>query len=168
MHNIRSFFKHAGNLGYKLVILLVIYLLSRFLFYLINIHAFESNSFGELLKIFFYGIRFDYTVVIYLNVLFILLYLLPLNVVQNKYYRRTLNILFYTVNFFFLLFNFVDCEYFKYTAKRTTADIFAYIFLSDDAASLLPQFLKDFWYIALAFIAVVVGGIYFMNKEPLK
>src|SRR6266498_1670784 len=132
MHDIKSFFKHSGNVGYKLAILLVLYSVSRLLFFFINYHAFGGNSLWELLRIFFYGIRFDYTVVIYVNALFIFLYLLPFNILRHKHYRKVLNVLFYTINFFFLLFNFADCEYFKYTAKRTTADIFAYIFLSKD------------------------------------
>ncbi|HEY4786459.1 MAG TPA: LTA synthase family protein [Bacteroidales bacterium] len=123
---------------------------------------------GDLIKIFFFGTRFDFTVVIYYNLLFILLYLLPFNFVHHKYYRRVWNILFYTGNFFLLLFNFIDCEYFKYTGKRTTADIFSYILLSDDVKVLIPQFLKDFWYLAICFAVVVFGGVYLMNKRPFQ
>ena len=162
------YFKQIGNLLYKLLILLIIYSFCRLFFYLVNLHAFSENSIGELLKIFFYGIRFDYAVVIYYNILFIFLYLLPFNFVQNKYYRRVLAILFYAGNFFLILFNFTDCEYFKYTGKRSTADIFGYIFMNDDAVTLLPQFLKDFWYLALSFAAVTFGGIYVMSKVPFK
>jgi Phosphoglycerol transferase and related proteins, alkaline phosphatase superfamily len=134
----------------------------------VNLNQFGSNSVGSLLKIFFFGARFDFTVVIYYNMVFMLLYLLPFNFVHNKYYRRVWNILFYAGNFFLLLFNFTDCEYFKYTGKRTTADIFSYIFLSSDVKLLVPQFLKDFWYLALCFIVAVVGGVYFMNKKPFR
>ena len=136
------------------------------MFYIVNLQIFGENSCLELFKIFFFGIRFDYTVVIYYNLLFIFLYLLPFNFVHNKYYKRVLGILFYTSNFFLLLFNFADCEYFKYTGKRSTADIFAYVTMSNDALMLLPQFLKDFWYLALSFVGAVIGGIYVMNKVP--
>lgn len=166
MLGFNMYFRQIGNLLYKLFILLVLYSLSRFLFYFVNYHQFSSNSFGSLFKVFFFGIRFDFTVVIYYNMIFMLLYWLPFNFVHHKYYRITWNILFYAGNFFLLLFNFTDCEYFKYTGKRTTADIFSYIFLSNDVGILIPQFLKDFWYLVLCFLTAVVGGIYFMKKIP--
>ena len=162
------YFRQIGNLLYKLFILLALYFVSRPLFYFINLQAFSFDSMGDLIKIFFFGTRFDFTVVIYYNLLFILLYLLPFNFVHHKYYRRVWNILFYTGNFFLLLFNFIDCEYFKYTGKRTTADIFSYILLSDDVKVLIPQFLKDFWYLAICFAVVVFGGVYLMNKRPFQ
>jgi len=168
MHSFNLYFRQIGNLLYKLFILLALYFVSRLLFYFINLQAFSFDSMGDLIKIFFFGTRFDFTVVIYYNLLFILLYLLPFNFVHHKYYRRVWNILFYTGNFFLLLFNFIDCEYFKYTGKRTTADIFSYILLSDDVKVLIPQFLKDFWYLAICFAVVVFGGVYLMNKRPFQ
>jgi len=163
-----SYGKQIGNLLYKLFIILVIYSVSRFFFYLINSQLFNIGSFLELLKIFFYGIRFDFAAVIFFNLLFILLYLLPFNFVHNHYYSRSLNTLFYVTNFFLLLFNFTDAEYFKFTGKRSTADLFSYIFLSKDTVTLLPQFLKDFWYIALLYLGSVVGGIYLMMRVPFR
>jgi phosphoglycerol transferase MdoB-like AlkP superfamily enzyme len=147
---------------------LVIYTICRLFFYIINSQAFNFNSFYELLRAFYFGIRFDIAAIASYNSLFILLYLLPFNFVHNRYYKRIVNILFYTSNFFLILFNFTDIEYFKYTGKRSTADLFNYIFLSNDTATLLPQFLKDFWYIALIYIGSVVGGLYAMTKPPFR
>jgi phosphoglycerol transferase MdoB-like AlkP superfamily enzyme len=168
MQNLMMYLKQIGNLLYKLFILLIIYSISRLFFYFINLQAFGENSLSQLFKIFFFGTRFDFSVVIYYNLLFIFLYLLPFNFVHHKYFKRIWAILFYTGNFFLILFNFADCEYFKYTGKRSTADIFAYVFLSDDVAILVPQFLKDFWYLFLFFAGTVFGGIYVMNKTPFQ
>lgn len=163
-----SYLKQISNLLYKLFVILIIYTISRLFFYIINSQVFSFNSFYELLKVFYVGIRFDFAAVASYNSLFILLYLLPFNFVHNRYYKFVLNILFYTTNFFLLLFNFTDIEYFKYTGKRSTADLFNYIFLSTDTAKLLPQFLKDFWYVALIYIGSVVGGIYAMTRPPFR
>ncbi len=154
----------------KLVILLLIYTFCRILFYAFNASYFQEASFSQLFKIFFFGIRFDYGAIIQYNILFILLYLLPFQFAQNKIYRKTLFILFWIVNSLLLLTNFIDIEYFKYTNKRLTADIFKYAALSNDVATLIPQFLNDFWYIPLLWIFTVVSGIWFTmtKKPPLK
>ena len=135
---------------------------------MINQSAFGGNSGSDLFKIFFYGIRFDYSVVIQFNLLFILLYLLPFNFVHHKYYQIAVNSLFCIGNFFFLLLNFADAEYFKYTGKRSTADLFGYLFLSNDTLLLVPQFLKDFWYIVLIWISTIVLYIKLVAWYPFK
>lgn len=43
----------------------------------------------------------------------------------------------------------MDFEYFKFTSKRTTADLFITDGLEKDLLHLIPSFLKDFWYIAV-------------------
>jgi phosphoglycerol transferase MdoB-like AlkP superfamily enzyme len=74
-------------------------------------------------------------------------------------------IVFWIVNAFLLLTSFGDIEYFKYTTKRTTADIFKYAALSDDVSKLIPQFLHDFWYIPLLWISTVGAGIVLTRRR---
>ncbi len=155
----------------KIAVLLLLYSVSRILFYAFNASYFAETSLPGLLKIFLFGIRFDFAAVVQFNMVFIVLYLLPFSFVNHKIYRKSLFTLFWIVNAFLLLLNFGDIEYFKYTSKRTTADIFRYAFISDDVATLIPQFLKDFWYIPLMWIAAVVSGIWLTrsrNPQPFR
>jgi len=46
-----------------------------------------------------------------------------------------------------LLFNAIDFVYFRFINTRTTAEIFKYVTLSNDVLFLIPQFLKDFWFV---------------------
>jgi phosphoglycerol transferase MdoB-like AlkP superfamily enzyme len=163
-----TYFKQIGNLLYRILVLIVLYSLSRLFFFCINYQTFSGNDAFGILKVFFYGIRFDYSSIIQYNLLFILLYLLPFNVVYSRWYYRIVDFFFYVVNFFLLLTNFVDAEYFKYTGKRSTADLFNYIFLSNDVAVLLPQFLKDFWYIGLVWVVSVLAGILLLKRLPFR
>jgi phosphoglycerol transferase MdoB-like AlkP superfamily enzyme len=144
------------------------YTLSRLFFFFANFTEFSHNSIPELLKIFFVGIRFDATAIIEINLLFILLYALPFRFSTNKTYLKILGIIFITINALVLLLNYTDAEYYKYTFKRSTADLFDFIFMSSDAVTLLPQFLKDFWYIPLGWLLTIVLGIYLMRKLPFK
>jgi phosphoglycerol transferase MdoB-like AlkP superfamily enzyme len=164
----KGYLNQIGNTIYRLLILLLLYSISRFFFFFANFSQFSQNSLFELIKIFIVGIRFDATPVIEINLVFVLLYALPFRFSQNKTYLRILNILFITVNALILLLNFTDAEYFKYTAKRSTADLFGYIFMSNDTVTLLPQFIKDFWYVPIGWILTVMLGIYLLRKLPYK
>ncbi|NJO69897.1 MAG: sulfatase-like hydrolase/transferase [Bacteroidetes bacterium] len=153
------------------MILLVLYTISRILFYLFNNAYFQDASTIQLLKIFLFGIRFDYAAIIQFNLLFIILYLLPFPFADNKRYQSVLFISFWIINALLLLTNFIDIEYFKYTSKRTTADIFKYALISDDVRVLIPKFLKDFWYVPLLWILTLAAGIWlsqYKRSTPYK
>lgn len=166
----KSYLRQIGNTLGKLFIVTALYSLCRAVFYLLNKSAFSANSPLELARIFFYGIRFDYSAVILFNLPFLLAYLLPFSFVTNRRYLRSADALFILLNAGLLLLNLGDSEYFKYTGKRSTADLFKFIFMSDDVAILLPQFIHDFWYVCVVWALFTVGGIVvykrFFHKEP--
>ena len=162
------YLKQISNLLYRLAIILIFYSLCRYLFYIFNHLTFSQNSSMEILKVFFFGIRFDYSAIIQYNLLFLLLYLFPFNFIHYKKYKQVVGFLFYFVNFFLILLNLIDLEYFKYTGKRSTADIFSFIFMNNDVLTLLPQFLKDFWYIVLCWLGFIFLGVYFMKRVPFR
>jgi phosphoglycerol transferase MdoB-like AlkP superfamily enzyme len=167
MGNSRPYIYQILLLLKKLAVLLLIYTVCRILFYLFNASYFNNATPFQLFKIFFFGIRFDYTAIILYNLPFIVLYLLPFKFVWNKNYRSVVFVLFWVVNGALIFTNFGDIEYFKYTSKRTTADIFKYMFISDDVVSLIPQFLRDFWYIPLFWFITVFLGIW-VTRENIK
>ena len=74
-------------------------------------------------------------------------------------------VLFILVNSLLLLANFIDIEYFKFTNKRTTFDVFSLIFTGDDIGVLIPQFLKDFWFIIFLWILLIAIMIFFYPKR---
>lgn len=154
-----SYFRQITNFLYRLGNILLIYSAARLFFFVVNYQTYAFNSLWEILRIFVFGIRFDFTTVIMVNLWFLLLYLIPFNIANNKIYIRIVGYLFYAYNFFLLLFNFSDAAYFKFIGKRSTADIFNYIFLSGDVARLLPRFFADFWYIGLVCVVCFAGAI---------
>ena len=72
------------------------------------------------------------------------------------------------MNFVLLLTNLVDCEYFKYSSKRSTDDLFNYIFLSSDVIRLLPKFLHDFWYLVLGLLLFIFLYWYLLRLNPWR
>ncbi len=53
--------------------------------------------------------------------------------------------------------NCVDIGYFRFTKKRSTADLFEQIGGQTDLSKLLPQYLKDFWWVLLLYILLVIA-----------
>ena len=155
-----AYIRQITNILSRLLIILVLYSLCRGLFYVLNQTAFSAVSTPDLLKAFLFGIRFDFSAIIQFNLPFLAVYLLPFNFVHNRYYKRAADASFVVINAILLLLNLCDTEYFKYTGKRSTADLFRFVFMSDDVAILLPQFIHDFWYIGLAWGVFIAGGIF--------
>jgi len=140
----------------RLGIILLLFTLCRVLFYLFNTSYFSNISAIDLMIVFVHGIRFDISAILYCNLLFILLHVIPIPHREGMAYQKLLKVLFHITNAILLLANCADFEYFKFTFKRTTADIFNLIGLSSDFLRLLPQFMLDYWYVAFIWLVLIL------------
>lgn len=113
--------------------------------------AFNAQYFNEVdLSLFFNGLRFDAISIAFGFSPVYLVLLFPFKSISNnliKFIRAYSSIVLSV----FAAVNFIDVIYYRFTLKRTTWDIFTYINAGDDFAILLPQFIKDFWYMILLF-----------------
>ena len=152
----------------RLLIVFLLFFLSRVVFYLFNILYFSGIGFSELLRIFLIGLRFDLSGVIIINAPYIILSAIPFTFRSNKVYQGFLMGYFYLINAFALLWNFIDTIYFRFTLKRTTADFFSYMSVGGDFSILIPHFIKDYWYIPLMWVVSVFLMVYFARRFRLK
>ncbi len=120
----KNYFAHVRLLVWRLAVVLLVFSLSRGFFLALNLEYFHDLSIVEAVKLFIFGVQFDVAAVVYLNVLFILLHLIPGGFKEHRLYQRLLLGLFLAVNAFLLLFNYIDAQYFSFTNKRSTADLF--------------------------------------------
>lgn len=141
----------------KLVFLLLIFAICRFLFYSFNYSHFSDLSAGNLLLILFYGLYFDASTIVLLNFAFIFLFLLPFPIREKKGFQTLLLWLFVVINSIAVLANCADLVYFQFTLKRTTADVFNFFGggMGNDLERLLPLFIKDYWYVFLIWAAFI-------------
>ncbi len=153
----KNYLYHIKLFTYRFLLLILVFSISRLLFYLFNNSYFDSIRFGELMKILFFGIRFDISALYYFNLLFIILSLIPGNFKSNKYYQNILFFLFLIINSLLLATNITDTKFFDFEHKRLTSDIFSSVWLGEDFRTLLPQFIKDYWYLILIWVLMCFG-----------
>lgn len=149
---------------FRLLVVLLFFFLSRVCFYLFNLHYFSTPGFSEVLRLFFIGFRFDISAILIINLPVIILFCIPFKFRYNKVYKGFVNFYFYLVNIIGLMVNFVDLIYFRFTLKRMTAEIFSYLSVGGDFSKLVPQFLHDFWYVAVVWLILILAFIYTVSR----
>ncbi|KAF0128134.1 MAG: sulfatase [Bacteroidetes bacterium] len=155
----------------RLTTVLLIYGFTRWLFYFVNIRSFMHLNVWELTQLMFGGIRYDLAVISIINLPVILLMTIPFHFRYHIIYQRITNSLFVFLNSFALLFNLIDIIFFRYIAKRTTSEVFAFFGNpAENTSSLLLSFLTDFWYMLLIF-GILIWIIYkattwFISRSP--
>ncbi len=153
---------HCRLAGRQMLILLLMYELSRLVFYLFN-HVYYSHlSFTRLAYYFVAGSRFDVCAILFTNLPFIVLSIIPAGSEKSIYRRFFLPILFLLVNALALFMQFGDTVFFQYTYKRSTADIFKFLELGSDTADVLPSLLRSYWYMFFLWglFVVITGSLY--------
>jgi len=144
----------------KLFLALALLFLSRILFYAFNLGYFSNLGLTEAMRLFVIGLRFDLSALLIINAPFVVMNTLPFKFRYNRIYQGFANAYYFIINAFALFTNFGDTIYFRFTLKRLTADIFNYVGVGGDFDKLIPQFLRDFWYVAVVWVAFVAILIY--------
>jgi phosphoglycerol transferase MdoB-like AlkP superfamily enzyme len=154
-------FFHVWLLLKRLAIVLLAYVLLQILFYLYNYNTFGMISLREVVHILTGGLRFDITTIIYYNIPFILLHVLPHPWREKKGYQVTLHVLFAVFNYFAIALAVGDIEYFKFNNKRLTIDVLG---MGGAFLHLFLQFFKDFWYLFVIYVLLVFAMEWLYHK----
>lgn len=117
-----------------------------------------------IIKAFIYGFIFDINAILYINVVFIILSLLPFKFIFSKVYQAFLKVLF-LLNCIPLFFSIADFKYAKFTGKRTDSNVFG---IKEDITQQFGQMVFDFWYLVIIGIFLVVIMWRFYPKENEK
>jgi phosphoglycerol transferase MdoB-like AlkP superfamily enzyme len=124
------------------------FMLCRVVFYFFNRAILPAPTLADFL----WGIRFDVSAAMYVNVLLWLTYLLPFNFRKKKAYRIFQKGLFLTTNFIAYAFEFVDVAFFRFQNRRTLLTDFG---LVKNTLNLLPKYAAEYWFL-------IVGSFIFL------
>jgi len=130
----------------RLGVVALIFSLQRVAFALLNAGAFPAPS----AMAFIGGIRFDLSAIAWLYMPWILTMLIA--PAPKRLFATVQKVLFHVSNVLCFFLNSIDLEYFKFTLKRSTADLFGIASGGNDLANLIPVFLRDYWYVVVIFL----------------
>jgi phosphoglycerol transferase MdoB-like AlkP superfamily enzyme len=140
----------------RLLLVMFLFSLCRLGFYFFNITFFPGMRWSAFLQLMAGGLKFDLAAVLYVNMLFIVLSVLPFDFRFRYAYQETLKYIFYITNGFALALNVSDFIYYRFTLRRTTADVFKQFENEKNITGLIFHFVVDYWYAVLFWIALVV------------
>lgn len=149
---------------YRVFLAYAFYFVARVLFYLYNADLIEVASAGEFLSLYWHGLAFDTTAILYINALFIVFSLLPLTVNSRSGYQRFLKWLYFVPNLLLYATNFVDFIYYRFNFGRSTAAASESIAHESNKLLLLWNFLTGYWHVFLLYFACVFLWLYLYRK----
>ncbi|MEX1238940.1 MAG: sulfatase-like hydrolase/transferase [Cyclobacteriaceae bacterium] len=158
----------SGNIYWALLLrlLLVMLLLTlcRIGFYFYNMSFFPDMNFNNFLWLLWGGLQFDLTAMLYVNALYILMMILPFDFRFRYGYQEVARYIFLITNALAFATNVADFIYYKFTLRRTSADVFRQFENEQNIGSLIFQFLIDYWYAVLFWIFLLILMVKLYNS----
>jgi len=130
--------------------------LCRVVFYFSNQADFTLITTSDWLV----GAGFDLLTICLFFLPFVFLALFPGSFTSKRWYQGVLRILFLVLNSTLVFFNLIDVEYFRFTKKRSTVDVFEMVQGGNDLSQQLVSYFHDFWFVMLLF----VGFLWLTNR----
>ncbi|NGM61195.1 LTA synthase family protein [Sphingobacterium sp. SGG-5] len=153
--------KVKGYLGVFLMLalqfvgLLFLYFLLRLGFYALNKDLFAEVDMPRLLPMLAGGVRFDIVALLYLNILYILWWVVPLPFKFKPGCQRFAKYLFVVTNAIGVALNLIDMAYYPFTLKRTTATVVEQFKHETNYGQLLGDFLIEYWFLLIVFVGLI-------------
>jgi phosphoglycerol transferase MdoB-like AlkP superfamily enzyme len=131
--------------------------LTRLVFFVNNLASFRGGA-SEVLSVFVNGIRFDAVSSAYWLLPFVLL--LPVHDKVRAFQRLWFLGAVGAMN----LLNCIDAEFFRFTSRRSTDDLFQFAFLSKDILLIGPDLVRDFWYLIALWLLIMLLVLFLYNR----
>lgn len=142
---------------------------SRLVFLINDPQSFLPTGWNNIALAFLHGVRFDLVTIAYGFIpLWVWLLIFP------KKLPKAFNWAFLLILGLATFANAIDTEFFKFTAKRMTSDIFRFIFMSDDVFHIGVEILLSFWYLVASWCIIngfaywVVIRKHWISTDPHK
>lgn len=149
------------------LIMLAIYMISRWVFYYANARFFPDVTFGDMLTMSLGGLKFDISALCYLNILCIAMQFIPLKCRDTVRYQRIVKIIFLVVNIVGIIVNTADIAYFEFGGRRTTWIVFSEFGGESNLGKIFLNSITGFWLVWLVGIAMIAAVI-FLYYNPIK
>ncbi len=156
-------------LAYRFALLFIFYAIFRIAFFLMNASLFPNVDFVGFWRIMQGGLLFDTSALIYINILYFVFYVLPLQWKFKPGYQKFLKSLYMVTNGLGFALNSIDLIYYRFILKRSTFNVLDILKNEENMGKLWFQFIIDFWYVAAFFLLMMMLlGFAYSLVQPRK
>ena len=149
----------------NLALVYVTYAVARLAFLSINWKLLSPALQTNVADLVMGSLVFDTSAIIYTNILWIVLMLLPLHIKERPTYHRTLKWIFVIVNSLAFVINVADAVYFPFTMRRTTSTVMGEFSHESNLAGIIMGETLSHWYLVLLG-AVVIWALWRLYQQP--
>ena len=151
-------------LSYRILLVFLFYTSFRLLFIYFNNDILKLTSFGNVLELCYYGLRFDSVAIVYSNLIFLLLSILPLTQITSNGYQKFLFGVYFIFNGIGMMINFIDLEYYRFNLNRMMSSVFEVVKFETNKTTLFFHFLYTHFHLLLIYMFLFVLWIWLYNK----
>lgn len=155
-------------LGYRLLLAYFFYFVARLLFLIYNFDLMEVTSAGQFLMLWYRGLAFDTTAILYTNLLFIFFSVIPIIINTRKGYQKFLIWLYFITNLIVYATNFVDFIYYKYIYARTTVAVIDVVKNETNKGNMFFRFMVSYWHVYALFIGLAILWVWLYKRVKVK
>ncbi|MGB0402972.1 MAG: LTA synthase family protein, partial [Salibacteraceae bacterium] len=152
--------KYYQGIFIRYATLLAIFMVLRWAFYIYNQSLFSVHSFSEVINVFTGGLIYDFSTLMYSNIILIFLEVFPFPLVKFSVVRKTHRILFTFVNGILLSLICADIVFYQFNGKRIDLEL---IGLLGAIPALIGSFINEFWYIFILF-SILIYFLFRLSK----
>jgi len=145
---------------YRIFLVYINYTCCRLLFIYFNNDLLQIESFLQLKKLLYYGIRFDSMSIVYLNSIFILLSIVPFKINTSKIYQDVLIWIYFIFNGIGMLLNFIDFEYYRFNLNRLMSSFIEAIESEPNKSELILHYIFDYYHILIIYLTILFVWIF--------
>lgn len=153
---------------YRILLIMVLFTLCRIGFFLFNHKMFPGVSLSQFIAMSKGGLVFDVSAIVYINMVFILMHIIPLEIRYKDLYQSVMKYLYFVTNGIAIAMNGMDFVYYRFVDKRATADVFKTFEHETNLGKLFFRFLFDYWPATLFTLLAWFLMVYLYNKVKVE
>ena len=166
IHSIRK--DEYKVLFYRLLLAYVFFFVARCFFFFYNSDLIKIDSVTDFFVLYYHGLAFDTTAVLYLNGLFLLFSIVPFVINTKKGYQKFLFYLYFIPNLLGFATNFIDFIYYRFNFGRSTIAALDSLKNESNKGILFYNFLVNYWHVFVLFFALSFLWIYLYKRVKIR
>ncbi len=142
-------------LFYRIFLIYLCYFFCRLMFVYFNNDLVQVKSISQMAELCYYGLRFDNVAIVYSNIIFILMSIIPWKKTTYPLYQKIVFWVYWLCNAFFLSLNFIDFAYYRFNQNRLMNNFLEVIEFESNKIDLLIHFTWVYLHLIIMFFAML-------------